>query len=52
MILPGFVSFLNSLLGWFGGLVGAPYLSFEFLLGLGIAIILFWAPFLYLKMKF
>jgi len=30
----GFVSFLNSLLGWFGGLVGAPYLSFEFLLGL------------------
>jgi len=28
-----FVAFLNGLLGWFGGLVGAPYLSFEFLLG-------------------
>jgi len=28
-----FVAFLNGLLGWFGGLVGAPFLSFEFLLG-------------------
>jgi len=28
-----FVAFLNGLLGWFGGLVGIPYLSFEFLLG-------------------
>eukprot|EP00092_Neocalanus_flemingeri_P002179 GFUD01002319.1.p1 GENE.GFUD01002319.1~~GFUD01002319.1.p1 ORF type:complete len:652 (-),score=150.80 GFUD01002319.1:85-2040(-) len=28
-----FVAFLNGLLGWFGGLVGAPFLSFEYLLG-------------------
>jgi len=28
-----FVAFLNGLLSWFGGLVGIPYLSFEFLLG-------------------
>ena len=31
----GFVSFLNSLLSWFGGLVGAPYISFEYILGIG-----------------
>lgn len=28
-----FVAFVNGLLGWFGGLVGYPFLSFEFLLG-------------------
>jgi len=29
-----FVAFMNSLLGWFGGLVGAPYISFQYILGL------------------
>merc|ERR1719228_2005878 len=28
-----FVAFLNGLLGWFGGLVGYPFLSFEWVLG-------------------
>ena len=28
-----FVAFLNAMLQWFGGLVGADYLTFEFVLG-------------------
>ena len=28
-----FVAFLNGLLGYFGGLVGVPFLSFEYILG-------------------
>jgi pyrimidine nucleoside transport protein len=27
------VSFINAVLQWFGGLVGADYMSFEFVLG-------------------